>query len=95
VFLACNTDSSNTLPPVVNGKYKGSHCFKNIKRLPAKYEANTNSLITTKIFEDYLIQLDRKSGTKITKSCSTLISVLGGHNISQENQSRIFPSQSY
>jgi hypothetical protein len=32
-----------------------------------KYEANTNSWMTTKIFEDYLIKLDRKLGAKSRK----------------------------
>jgi hypothetical protein len=34
--------------------------------VPTKYEANTNSWMTTKIFEDYL-KLDRKLGAKIRK----------------------------
>jgi hypothetical protein len=41
------------------------HCFKNVKRLPTKYEANTNSCMTTelfktRVFERCLTQLDRK-----------------------------------
>jgi hypothetical protein len=43
VPLACNTDCSEKLPPLVIGKYKSPYCFKNVKRLPTKYEANTNS----------------------------------------------------
>jgi hypothetical protein len=44
-----------------------THCFKNAKRLPAKYEANKNSWINTKLSEDYLTQLDRKFGAKNCK----------------------------
>jgi hypothetical protein len=43
VLLACNADGNDKLPPLVTGKYKSPHCFKNVKRLPTNYEANTNS----------------------------------------------------
>jgi hypothetical protein len=64
VLLACSAGGSSELPPLVIGKCKSLHCFKNVKRLHAKYEANTNSWMTTKILEDYLTQLDRKLGAK-------------------------------
>ena len=54
VLLACNADGSDKLPPLVTGKYTSPHCFKNVKNLPAKYDANTYSWINTKIFEYYL-----------------------------------------
>jgi hypothetical protein len=62
VLLACNANGSNKLPSLISGKYKSPHCFKNVKRLPTKYEANTKSLMTTNIFEDYLTQ--QKTGGK-------------------------------
>jgi hypothetical protein len=46
----CNADGSDKLLPLVTEKYESPHCFKNGKRLPAKYEANTNSWMTTRIF---------------------------------------------
>jgi hypothetical protein len=64
VLLTCNSDGSDELPPLVIGKYKIPRCFKNVKRLPTTYEANMNSWMTTKIFKDYLTQLDRKLGAK-------------------------------
>jgi hypothetical protein len=50
MLFACNEDDSNKLPAPVIGKYRSPHCFKNVKRLPTKYEVNTNSWMTTKIF---------------------------------------------
>jgi hypothetical protein len=49
---------------LLTGKYKIPCCFKDIRRLPPKYEPSTNSWMTTKIFEDNLTQLDRKLGAK-------------------------------
>jgi hypothetical protein len=72
----CNSDFSGKLPPVVTGKCRSPLCFKNAKRLPTKYEANTNSWMTNKIFEDYLAQLDRKLGTKNRKLLLLLITLL-------------------
>jgi hypothetical protein len=63
----CNARGSDKLVPLVTGKHKPPHCFKNVKRMPAKCEANTNSWIITKILEDYLTQLDRKLGAKTHK----------------------------
>jgi hypothetical protein len=77
VFLACNADGSDKLSPLVIGKYKNPCCFKNVKRLPTKYEANTDSWMTIKIFEDYLTQLGTENWVlKIAKSRFSLISVL-------------------
>jgi hypothetical protein len=52
VLLAYNADGSDKLPPILTGKYKSPHCFMNVKGMPTKYEANTNSWMTTKIYED-------------------------------------------
>jgi hypothetical protein len=67
VLLTCNANCSDKLPPLVTGKYKRPHCFKNVKRLPTKYEANINFWMTTKVFEYYFTQLDRKLDAKNCK----------------------------
>jgi hypothetical protein len=67
---------SDNLPPLVTGKYKSLPCSKSVKILPTKYEANTCCWMTTKIFEDYVTQLDRKLSAKNYKTCSSLISML-------------------
>jgi hypothetical protein len=36
-------ESSDKLSPLVAGKYRSPRYFKNVRRLPTKYEANTNS----------------------------------------------------
>jgi hypothetical protein len=64
VLLMCNADGSDKLSPLVTGKHRSPRCFKNVMRLPTKYEANINSWMTTKIYEDFLTQLDRKLGAK-------------------------------
>jgi hypothetical protein len=64
LLFACNADGSDKLPPLVIGKCTSPRCFKNGKRLPTEYKVNTNSWMTTKVFEDYLTQLDRKLGAQ-------------------------------
>jgi hypothetical protein len=64
VLLACTADGSDKMPPLVTGNYTSPCCFSNGKRLLTKYRANINSWMTTKIFEDYLTQPDRKLGAQ-------------------------------
>lgn len=56
-------------PTLVAGKYvyKSPYCFKNVKRLPIKYEANTNSWMATKTFEYNLTHLVRELSAKNCK----------------------------
>ena len=42
-------------------------CFKDIKKLPKKYDANTNSENITMTIEDYCVQLGWKVGAQIKK----------------------------
>jgi hypothetical protein len=57
-LLTSNASDNDKLPPLVTGKYKSPCWFKNVKRLPTKYEANTNSWMTTSMFEGCIMQLD-------------------------------------
>jgi hypothetical protein len=75
VLFARNADGSDKLPPLVTEKYRSPHCFKNVRRLPTKYEANINSWITTKIFLNYLTQRDIKLGAKILLSLITVLPI--------------------
>jgi hypothetical protein len=63
-LLTRNADGSDKLTPIVIGKHTSPCCFSNGKRLLTKYRANTNFWMTTKIFEDYLTQPDRKLGAQ-------------------------------
>jgi hypothetical protein len=82
-LLTYNADSSDKLTPLVIGKYTSPCCFRNGERLPTEYKANTDTWMTTKIFEDYLTQPDRKLGAQ------------SHTHISQQYQSCISPSYLY
>lgn len=60
VLLAANSDGSEKLPPYVIGKSANPRCFKNIKTLPTKYDANKKSWMTAVLFVNWLKDLDRK-----------------------------------
>ena len=64
MFPTCNADGSGILPPLVTSKYISPHCFEIVINLLTKYNANTNSWITSKISEDHLADLDRRMGAK-------------------------------
>ncbi|CAM1320827.1 Uncharacterised protein r2_g2915 [Pycnogonum litorale] len=56
------------LPLLMIGKSANPRCFKNVKKLPIQYEANTKAWMTCNIFESWLRKLDmtlRKSGRRI------------------------------
>jgi hypothetical protein len=40
VLLACNVDGSDELPPSVTGKYRSPHCYKHVKNMFKKHNAN-------------------------------------------------------
>jgi len=67
VVLGCNADGTEKLPALVNGKYNKPHCFTNVKNLPTKYTANSNTWMTSATFEEFLVQLDRQIGAKNRK----------------------------
>jgi hypothetical protein len=55
IFLrAYSAAGSDKLPPVLIGKYRSTHCFKNATKLPTKYDASTNSWINIVVYEGYL-----------------------------------------
>ncbi|KAK1157956.1 tigger transposable element-derived protein 4-like [Acipenser oxyrinchus oxyrinchus] len=58
LLLACNIDGSEKLQPLVIGKSKNPCCFKNVKRLPVPYEANSNAGMTGEIWEAWLKKID-------------------------------------
>ena len=60
VLLGCNQDGSEKLKPVVIGKFKNPHCFKNVKSLPVDYEANNRAWMNSELFIKWVKKLDRK-----------------------------------
>lgn len=60
VLMGANMDGSEKLPLLVIGKSKNPRCFKNVKKLPVQYEANKKAWMTSEIFENWLLALDKK-----------------------------------
>ncbi|GBO13561.1 Tigger transposable element-derived protein 6, partial [Araneus ventricosus] len=60
VLLCANTDGFEKLFPLIIGKSKKSHCFKNVKALPTKYLSNKKSWMTMSYIIDGLKGLDDK-----------------------------------
>ena len=50
LLMACNMDGSEKLDPLVIGKSKNPHCFKNVKKLPVSYQSNKNAWMTAEIW---------------------------------------------
>jgi hypothetical protein len=50
VLLCVNSDGSDKQVLIVIGKSTKSRCFKNVKKLPIKYHANSKAWMTTVIF---------------------------------------------
>nr|AOE48153.1 CENP-B-like protein 1 [Locusta migratoria] len=66
--LVCsNMDGTEKLPLLVIGKAGKPRCFKNIKTLPCTYKHNNTAWMTSKIFTEYLIALDRRMASKNRK----------------------------
>lgn len=60
LLVGANMDGSEKLPLVMIGKSANPRCFKNVKTKPVAYESNKKAWMTSKIFEGWLLQLDRK-----------------------------------
>ena len=75
------------LPPLVIGKSANQRCFKNITNLPASYEANSQTWMTSSIFKKWLRKLDfqmRNSAKKIAmalNNCTAHPNINGLTNI--------------
>lgn len=67
VLLLANADGSEKFPLLVIGKAKKPRCFKNIKKLPTKYEANTKAWMTSTFFQNQLLAFDAKMGLQNRK----------------------------
>ncbi|XP_064477015.1 tigger transposable element-derived protein 6-like [Ornithodoros turicata] len=68
VLLCVNMDGSDKRVPLVIGKSKRPHSFKDAKRLPVQYVSNSKAWMTRALFSDWLRELDRdmkRTGRKI------------------------------
>src|SRR5215510_14337326 len=64
VLLCVNSDGSDKQVPIVIGKSPKPRCFKNVKKLPIKYHANSKAWMMTEIFCSFLHSLDAQMGVQ-------------------------------
>src|SRR5215472_749695 len=57
-------DGSDKQEPIVIGKSPKPRCFKNVKKLPIKYHANSKAWMKTEIFCSFLHSLDAQMGAQ-------------------------------
>ncbi|XP_021695234.1 tigger transposable element-derived protein 4-like [Aedes aegypti] len=60
ILCAANMDGSDKLPLLVIGKSRKPRCFKNVKSLPVKYEANSKAWMTSLLFEKWMLKFDQR-----------------------------------
>jgi hypothetical protein len=56
--LCVNSDGSDKQVPIVIGKSSKPNCFKDVKKLPIKYHANSKAWMMTEMFCSILHSLD-------------------------------------
>jgi hypothetical protein len=64
VLLCVNSDGSDKQVPIVIGKSSKPRCFKDVKKFPIKYHANSKAWMTTEIFCLFLHSLDTRMGAQ-------------------------------
>lgn len=67
LMLCANMSGTEKLTPLLIGKYRRPHCFKNIHSLPLEYEFNSKAWMNTSIFEKWLLRLDDEFGKQNRK----------------------------
>lgn len=68
VLVCANMTGTEKIPLVVIGKAKNPRCFKNVK---TQYDANKKAWITSELFSNWLLSLDRKENSIPKKEKST------------------------
>jgi hypothetical protein len=63
-ILCCASMSGKKQKLLVIGKSKNPRCFKSVKCLPVDYYANTNTWMTSVIFNEWLIKWDKQLNNK-------------------------------
>ena len=59
VLLAMNADESDKLKPFVIGRAVKPHCFRNVKTILTRYATNKKPWMTSCLFTDFLMSLDK------------------------------------
>ncbi|XP_064482964.1 tigger transposable element-derived protein 6-like [Ornithodoros turicata] len=60
VLLCCNMTGTAKLKPLVIGKSRNPRAFKNVRSLPVDYRWNQKAWMTSAIFTEWLLQLEKK-----------------------------------
>ena len=60
VLCSSNADSSHKMPLFIILKSKKIRCFRGVKFLPVKYEANSNAWMTASLFQNWLVSFDNE-----------------------------------
>lgn len=60
VLISTNMTGNEKMPLLVIGKSAKPRCFKNVKTLPVEYRNNKKSWMTTFLFNEWLLKLDRR-----------------------------------
>jgi hypothetical protein len=60
VLVCANLDGTEKLPLLVTGKSKQPRCFRNTKLLPCTCRHNRTAWMMCKIFQEFLVSLDRR-----------------------------------
>lgn len=60
ILLCVNMSGTEKLPLLVIGKSAKPRCFKNIKSLPTEYKSNKKAWMTSSIFQEWLIGIDKR-----------------------------------
>lgn len=60
ILVGANMTGSEKLPLLMIGKSRNPRCFKNLKSKPIEYEANRKAWMTSEIFEQWLLRIDKR-----------------------------------
>lgn len=67
ILVGSNMSGTEKLPLYVIGKSAKPRCFKNVKSLPVIYKNNKRAWMTSKLFEEYLLEWDKELRKKQRK----------------------------
>ena len=60
LLLAANMNGSEKIKPLLIGKSAKPRCFRGINWLPVDYKSNSKAWMTSALFEEWFIKLDRR-----------------------------------
>ena len=59
-LLCTNSTGTDKLKPLIIGKFGKPRCFKGVQHLPCEYRQNTKAWMTSVVFEEWLLCLERR-----------------------------------